>query len=122
MNINLDEFKKSELRVGKVLSAERVEGSEKLLRLQIDLGEMSNDVSKPRQILSGIGKAYTPEDLVGKQVIIIANLEPRMMMGFESQGMLLAASGVDGKPVILTLAGDGGGGGGNEVAPGTSVT
>lgn len=114
MNINLDEFKKSELRVGKVLSAERVEGSEKLLRLQIDLGEMADDASKPRQILSGIGKAYTPEEMVGKQVVIIANLEPRQMMGFESQGMLLAASGADGKPVILTVA--------SEVSAGTIVT
>lgn len=106
-NINLDEFKKSELRVGKVISAERVEGSEKLLRLQVDLGET-------RQILSGIAKAYAPEDLIGKQVVIIANLEPRQMMGFESQGMLLAASGADGKPVILTIDG--------EVPAGTSVT
>ena len=88
-------------------AAERVEGSDKLLRLQIDLGE-------PRQILSGIGKAYAPEDLVGKRVVIIANLEPRSMMGFESQGMLLAASSTDGKPVILSIAGD--------VAPGTQIT
>jgi methionyl-tRNA synthetase len=105
--MTIDEFKKCDLRVGKVLAAERVEGSDKLLKLQIDIGE-------PRQILSGIGKAYAPEDLVGKSVVIIANLDPRMMMGFESQGMLLAASGPDGKPVILGVEG--------EIAPGTSVT
>jgi methionyl-tRNA synthetase len=105
--MTLDEFKNCDLRVGKIISAERVEGSEKLLRLQVDLGE-------PRQILSGIAKAYAPEDLVGKQVVIIANLEPRMMMGFESQGMLLAASGEDGKPVILTL--------GEDVPAGTRIT
>ena len=107
MNISIDEFKKNELRIGIVTAAERVEGSDKLLRLQIDLGE-------PRQILSGIGKAYAPEDLVGKRVVIIANLEPRSMMGFESQGLLLAASSTDGKPVILSIAGD--------VAPGTQIT
>lgn len=106
-NINLDEFKKSDLRIGKVLNAERVEGSEKLLKLQIDLGE-------PRQILSGIGKSYTPKELIGKYVVIIANLEPRIMMGFESQGMLLAASDADGKPIILTIE--------KEVAPGTKIT
>jgi methionine--tRNA ligase beta chain len=111
--MTLDEFKQSDLRVGKVLSAERVEGSEKLLRLQLDLGAGEPDAA-PRQILSGIGKAYAPEDLVGKSVVIIANLEPRMMMGFESKGMLLAANGAEGKPVILTVAGD--------VAPGTQIT
>jgi methionyl-tRNA synthetase len=119
--MTLDEFKQSELKVGKVIAAERVEGSEKLLRLQVDLGETQESGEpgqtpepKPRQVLSGIGKAYTPEEIVGKQVVIIANLEPRMMMGFESKGMLLAASGENGKPVILTAAGD--------VKPGTMVT
>ena len=113
--MTIDEFKKSELRVGKVISAERVEGSDKLLRLQIDLG-FTDDLgaTKPRQILSGIGKAYAPEDLTGKQVVIIANLDPRMMMGFESQGMLLAASNEEGKPIILTL--------GSDVKPGTLIT
>jgi methionine--tRNA ligase beta chain len=112
--MTIDEFKKCDLRVGKVTAAERVEGSEKLLRLQIDLGEISGGEPKPRQILSGIGKSYAPEELIGKQVVIIANLEPRMMMGFESQGMLLAASGSDGKPVILTLEKD--------IVPGTHIT
>jgi methionyl-tRNA synthetase len=107
--MTLDEFKNCDLRVGKVIAVERVEGSEKLLRLQIDLGE-----PELRQILSGIGKAYTPEELMGKQVVIIANLDPRMMMGFESRGMLLAASDADGKPVVLTLEG--------EVSSGTKVT
>lgn len=112
--MTIDEFKQSDLRVGKVIGAERVEGSEKLLRLQIDLGEPHEGEAHPRQILSGIGKAYPPEDLIGKQVVIIANLEPRTMMGFESRGMLLAASGLDGKPVILTAV--------SEVAPGTQIT
>jgi len=112
--MTIDEFKQCDLRVGRVITAERVEGSEKLLRLQVDLGETREGEPAPRQILSGIGKAYSPEDLIAKQVVIIANLEPRMMMGFESQGMLLAASDAEGKPVILTAVSD--------VAPGTKVT
>lgn len=82
--INIDEFDKADLRVGKIVEAERVEGSDKLLKLQIDLGE------EKRQILAGIGKAYLPEELINKSVVVIINLEPRMMMGLESQGMVLA--------------------------------
>jgi methionine--tRNA ligase beta chain len=94
--MTIDEFQKADLRVGKVVSAEAMEGSEKLLKLQVDIGE-----PQPRQILSGIAKAYNPADLMGKQVVIIANLDPRMMMGLESQGMLLAAHGEDGAPVLV---------------------
>lgn len=93
--INLDDFKKVELKVAKVISAEPIEGSEKLLKLQVDLG------SEQRQILSGIAKYYQPQDLVGRSIVIIANLEPRMMMGLESQGMVLAAG--DGDTVSLLL-------------------
>jgi methionyl-tRNA synthetase len=99
--MTIDEFQKSDLRVGKIVSAERVEGSEKLLKLQVDIAE-----PEPRQILSGIAKAYAPEDLVGKSVVIIANLEPRMMMGMESNGMLLAAHGEGGTPVIIQPVSD----------------
>jgi methionyl-tRNA synthetase len=99
--MTIDEFQKSDLRVGKIIGAERVEGSEKLLKLQVDIAE-----PEPRQILSGIAKAYAPEDLVGKSVVIIANLEPRMMMGMESNGMLLAAHGEGGAPVIIQPASD----------------
>lgn len=94
--MTIDEFQKSDLRVGKVVSAEAMEGSEKLLKLGVDIGE-----PQPRQILSGIAKAYAPADLIGKQVVIIANLDPRMMMGLESQGMLLAAHGENGAPVLV---------------------
>ncbi len=96
--MTLEEFQKSDLRVGKIVAAERVEGSEKLLKLNIDIGE-------PRQIVSGIAKHYSPEDLIGKDVVVIANLEPRMMMGLESQGMLLAAHGGEGEPVLLLPSG-----------------
>lgn len=90
--IPFDEFKKIELRIGKVLHAERVEGSSKLLKLNVNAGE-------DRQIIAGIGAHYSPEDLMGKEIVIVANLEPRMIMGLESQGMLLAAHGEG--PVIL---------------------
>lgn len=92
--ISIDDFAKIELRVGTVLEASEIEGSDKLLKLQVDLGE-----EKPRQVLSGIKKWYKPEKLVGKQFVFITNLEPRTMMGFESQGMIMAV-GVD-KPIML---------------------
>lgn len=105
--INIEEFFKVELRIGKILSAERMEGSEKLLRLMIDLGEET-----PRQILSGVAKAVSdPVELVGKLVPVVANLEPRKMMGTESQGMMLCAN--DGMPVFLHPAKD--------VSPGSIV-
>ncbi len=95
--ITIDDFKKIEMKVGRVLTAESIEGSDKLLKLQIDLG------SEQRQILSGIAKHYQPSDLVGRQIVVITNLEPRAMMGLESQGMVLAAG--DGE-VISLLAPD----------------
>jgi len=113
MTITYDDFIKTELRIGKVLSAERVEGSEKLLKLAVDLGE-KNEANLPaaRQIVAGIGKVYEPEMIVGKQIVIVANLEPRKLMGLESQGMLLAASGEEG-PILLTTE--------KEVPPGTDI-
>ncbi len=96
--MTIDEFQKADLRVGTILGAERIEGSEKLLKLHIDLGDAEGG---PRQIISGIAKYYTPEQLIGRQVVVIANLDPRMMMGLESRGMLLAAHGQDGVPIIL---------------------
>jgi|SRR3989344_542010 len=104
--INIDDFKKVELKVAKVLSAENIEGSDKLLKLQVDLG------TEQRQVLSGIAKYYLPADLVGRQIVIITNLEPRQMMGLESQGMVLAAG--DGEVVsLLTLD--------KEMLPGTLI-
>ncbi|MFH0806549.1 MAG: methionine--tRNA ligase subunit beta [Candidatus Brennerbacteria bacterium] len=93
--ISIDDFKKIELKAGKILSAERAEGSEKLIKLSVDLGE-----EQPRQILAGIALSYALDTLVGKQIAVVANLEPRQLMGMESQGMLLAAEG-EGGPVLL---------------------
>jgi methionyl-tRNA synthetase len=83
---NIDDFGKLDLRVAEVLLAERVPKSDKLLRLEVDLGPLGK-----RQILAGIGKQYAPEDLIGKRIAVLANLPPRKMMGLESQGMVLAA-------------------------------
>lgn len=90
-----DDFVKLELKIATIKTAMAVEGSEKLLKLEIDLGKES------RQLVAGIAKEYSLEDLPGKQIVVLANLEPRTLMGIESQGMLLAVS-VDGKPVLLT--------------------
>ncbi len=99
--ISFSDFQKIELRVAKILSAERVEGSEKLLKLQLDAGDKDPaGLSAARQIIAGIGKAYAPENLIGREIAIVANLEPRKLMGLESNGMLLAASDENG-PVIL---------------------
>lgn len=99
MMIKYDDFAKLELKTGKVISAESIEESEKLIKLMVDVGE-----ENPRQILAGIKKWYTPEDLIGKTIIVVANLETRKMMGLESQGMLLAADGK--KPIPLTTSED----------------
>lgn len=89
--ISIDDFTKLDIRIGKVLSAERMEKSNKLLKLIIDTG------LDQRTVLSGIAQHYSPEEMVGKQVTLIANLAPRKMMGIESQGMILMAEDVDGK-------------------------
>ncbi|MEK7123328.1 MAG: methionine--tRNA ligase [Patescibacteria group bacterium] len=99
--INFDDFKKIELKIAKVTAAERVEGAEKLLKLQVDLGSDSlTGLGINRQIIAGIGKAHEPENLLGKEIAIVANLEPRQLMGLESQGMVLCAAGENG-PVLL---------------------
>ncbi|MDO8490305.1 MAG: methionine--tRNA ligase subunit beta [bacterium] len=93
--ITYDDFAKLELKLATVLTAVRVEGSEKLLHCTIDIGE-----EQPRTLVAGIGKRYTPEELIGTQIVVIANLEPRKLMGIESQGMLLATDDENG-PVLL---------------------
>jgi methionyl-tRNA synthetase len=104
--ISIDDFAKVELKTGKILAAERVPKSEKLIRLEIDTGEV-------RQVVAGIGKAYAPEDLVGKTVVVVTNLKPAKLMGVESHGMVLAATAEGGQPVVLTVE--------KEVAPGARV-
>lgn len=122
--VNIDDFSKIEMRVGTVLQAEEVEGSEKLWKLTVDLGltgVISNDSEKSpeesdsspaaqndgkegrrdiRTVLSGIKQWYSSDELVGKQFVFVSNLEPRAMMGMESQGMIMAAEGEE-KPILL---------------------
>lgn len=105
--ISIDDFAKVEIKVGTVLEAEFIEGSDKLLKLKVDLGE-----EESRQVLSGIKQWYKPEQLIGKQFVFVSNLEPRMMMGLESQAMIMAA-GTEKKPVLLKPA--------SKVPPGTKV-
>jgi methionyl-tRNA synthetase len=92
--ISIDDFVKVELRVAQVKVAERVKNSDKLLRLEVDLG------TEIRQIVAGIAEAYAPETLVGRKVVIVANLTPRKLRGLESNGMIVAASLEDGQPVL----------------------
>jgi len=99
-----EEFSKIELRVARILEAEKVEGSEKLVKLKISLGfkqEGEISVEETKQIVAGIGKVYRSEILIGKQIVVVNNLEPRSFMGLESQGMLLAASGADGPALLI---------------------
>jgi methionyl-tRNA synthetase len=96
--IGIDDFAKVEMRVGQVRSAEKVAGADKLLKVMVDLGD------EVRQIVAGIATAYQPEELVGRKVVIVANLLPRKLRGVESNGMLLAASTAEGKPVLCTFA------------------
>ncbi len=104
--IDIADFAKVELRVAQVLEAEKIPGSKKLLKLQVDLGD------EKRQIVAGIAESYAPETLVGRKVVIVANLKPAKLMGVESNGMVLAGSH-DGKAVLCSFEA--------EIAPGSKV-
>jgi len=104
--INFDDFQKVNLKVARILKAERIGDSDKLMKLEIDIGE------EKRQLVAGIAKAYTEEELEGREIIVVANLEPREIFGFQSQGMLLAAD--SDQPVLLKPD--------QEVEPGTKIT
>lgn len=106
--IDFKDFQKIDLRVAEVLEAEEVEDANKLLKLQIDVGE------EKRQLVAGLAKSYDPEDLVGKKIVVVFNLEPKELMGIESQGMLLAASD-DGNHSLLTVDSD-------DIAPGSKIS
>jgi methionyl-tRNA synthetase len=93
--ISIDDFAKVDLRVGEVKSAEAVKGADKLLHLKVDIGE-----AEPRTIVAGIALAYSPEQLIGRKVVIVANLQPRKLRGLTSQGMIVAASLEGGLPVL----------------------
>jgi methionyl-tRNA synthetase len=94
-SIDIEDFTKVDLRVGQVISAERVKGADKLLHLKVDIGE-----PQPRTIVAGIAAAYEPANLINRKVVIVANLQPRKLRGIESQGMIVAASLEGGKPIL----------------------
>ena len=111
--ISFEDFKKLDIRIGKIISAEKIEGSDKLLKLEVDFGseivklpiegeEVPKEAIKPirRQIIAGIAQFYAPEALIGKECPFAYNLAPRMLKGLESQGMILCPSEND-KPVLL---------------------
>jgi methionyl-tRNA synthetase len=98
--ISIDDFAKVELRVAQVKTAERVKGADKLLRLEVDLG------TEVRQLVAGIAEAYAPESLIGRKVVIVANLAPRKLRGLESNGMIVAASPEGGQPVLASFLED----------------
>lgn len=108
--IDIELFKRVKLRVGQVVSAEMVPKSKKMLKLQVDLGAQLGT----RQILSGIAQFYTPEQMVGRKIIVVANLKKAMLMGLESQGMLLAASDEGGTKLSIVDPGV-------DMAPGAEV-
>jgi methionyl-tRNA synthetase len=106
--VTIDDFAKIQLKVAEILSAEKVEGAKKLLRLQIRVGEGDD-----RQLVAGIAESYAPEDLPGRQIIVIANLQPATIRGVQSQGMLLAATDAEGRAILLKPD--------STVAPGSKV-
>lgn len=95
--ISYEDFKKVEMKVGKIISVEIVEGADKLYKFMVDLGE-----ENPRQILSAIREYFpTPENFINKKLVFVSNLEPRVIRGFESQGMVVAVDGFENQPVFL---------------------
>ncbi|MBI2032982.1 MAG: methionine--tRNA ligase [Candidatus Levybacteria bacterium] len=100
--VSYDDFKKLDIRIGKVIACEKIENADKLLRLEVDFGPLENDSSRQeiRQIVSGLALYYKPEELIGKQLPFLYNLEPRTFRGIESQGMLVAVN-AQGQPVLL---------------------
>ena len=97
--MKIEEFERLDLRIGRIKDAARIEGSKKLIKLEVDIGS-GDEHERNRQLVAGIADEYKPEELIGKLVPVLVNLEPKKLMGVESQGMLLAVS-VDGKPVLL---------------------
>ncbi|MFP4022383.1 MAG: methionine--tRNA ligase subunit beta [Candidatus Paceibacterota bacterium] len=106
--ISFEDFVALDLRVALIKSAELIEGSSKLVRLQVDVGEETE-----RQIIAGIAKKYSPEDLIGEQVTVLSNLEPREIYGYESNGMILAVGSENG-PVLISPQ--------EEVKPGSPIS
>ena len=98
MTIDIDTFAQVDMRVGTIVVAERVPDADKLVRIEVDIGEQT-----PRQIVAGIAPYYSVDDLRGRRIVVVANLAPRKLRGLESNGMLLAASAEGDRPVLVTV-------------------
>jgi methionyl-tRNA synthetase len=107
--VAITEFAKIQLKIAEILTAVPVEGAKKLLKLTIDVGEAA-----PRQLVAGIAESYTPDQLPGKKIVVVANLQPATIRGVQSQGMLLAATDANGKAILLTPENQ-------SIAPGSGV-
>jgi methionyl-tRNA synthetase len=105
--ISIEDFKNIDLRVAKILEAEKIENSDNLLKLTLDLG------NETRQIISGIAQYYKPQDLINKEIVMVYNLEPRIIKGIESQGMLLAAKDENNLGLLILD---------KEIKPGTKIS
>jgi len=105
--VDIEDFKKLGLKIGRVIQAERINGSDKLLKLEIDLG------NEKRQIVAGIGQSYQPEELINSEIIVVSNLEPKTIMSLESNGMLLATQDEESRVILIRPE--------KEVAPGSEV-
>jgi methionyl-tRNA synthetase len=106
--LSIDEFARIRLVIGVILEAEQIPKSKKLIRMKVDIGE-----AEPRPLVAGIAEVYQAQDLVGRRIVVVANLKPAKLMGVESRGMLLAATDTQGKPHLLAPD--------SEVAPGATV-
>jgi len=104
--VTFKDFQKLDIRIGKILDCEKIPGAKKLLKVSLDIG------TETRETVAGMAEFFSPEELVGKTVVVLVNLEPKKLMGVESQGMILSAD-LDGKPFLLTVESD--------VPPGTKV-
>jgi methionine--tRNA ligase beta chain len=104
--VTFKDFQKLDIRIGKILGCEKIPGAKKLLKVSLDIG------TETRETVAGMAEFFSPEELVGKSVVVLVNLEPKKLMGVESQGMILAAD-LDGKPFLLTVE--------SEVPSGTKV-
>jgi len=105
--VDIEDFKKLGLKIGRVIQAERINGSDKLLKLEIDLG------NEKRQIVAGLGQSYQPEELINSEIIVVSNLEPKTIMSLESNGMLLATQDEESRVILIRPE--------KEVAPGSEV-
>ncbi|RLG14041.1 MAG: methionine--tRNA ligase subunit beta [Candidatus Nanohalarchaeota archaeon] len=107
MDIEFSDFEKLQIKIGKILSAQKIEGTDKLVKMEVDMGDEDK-----RQIIAGIARSYEPEELIGKQVPVLANLKPRKIRGLQSQGMILV---IDANEKLVLLHPQ------KEVPPGSEV-